>query len=148
MNLEGYLNVLNKLSDDRTNSALKTEGIVQRRCIMRHLLLATLALICVPAVLQAEERGPFSQSCLDDHPAPTDRFLVNLCESFAQEPRVKIEERPCDAVCRYPAEKLREDIEAREAGKKAARKAARRIPSIEELDHEIAMMEAFAMNRE
>ena len=119
---------------------------------MRHLLLATLLLIGVPTVLQAEDRGPFAQSCLDDPPAPTDRFLVNLCDSFAQEARVKTEAQPCDAVCRYPAEKLREDIEAREAG--AARlaqwsrspRSARNL-SIEELianlDSEIAIGEAF-----
>lgn len=53
----------------------------------------------------------------------------------------------CDAVCRYPADKLRENQEAIEAGQRAVAQWARSARptlsrSLAELDRDIALMEA------
>jgi hypothetical protein len=103
------------------------------------------------------ELGPMAQSCLTDPPAATETFMVSLCEGFAgiarereAQAQGKIASTTCDAVCRYPIDKAREDREAMEAGKRQAAQWARSTRStrvarpgmsVEELDAEIARME-------
>jgi hypothetical protein len=124
------------------------------------LLLASL-LVFAPLTVHADEvssvpLGPVAQSCLDDPPSANDAFMVSLCAGFAaieleerthREAPAHIDTQPCDAVCRYPADKLRENRAAIETGKlKAAQwaQSARspRMPSLEELDRDIAILES------
>jgi hypothetical protein len=144
------------------------------RHIMRLVLVLTILLLTgIDTSSHANDLpdldlGPVAQSCLTDPPAPTETFMVSLCESFAGIAREreaqahgKIEATTCDAVCRYPIDKAREDREAIEAGKRQAAqwgarstrstRAARPVcdaacqrlngMSVEELDAEIARME-------
>lgn len=128
--------------------------------VLTILFLVGFATSSQAADLQGLDLGPMAQSCLTDPPAATETFMISLCEGFAdiareREARVhrqaqgKIEATTCDAVCRYPIDKAHEDREAIEAGRaRAAQLAksarlARRMPSLAELDRDLAILESW-----